>query len=127
MNKHYTKPDISILSGYSEGVYAASGAGEAGNLSVGGEFVFDRWDGGGKKFYTASWSGLNGTVTLQLHFNDTIDDATADGDGAQAHISGQTVTITFDGSTANSMPIGIHINHGTSIDHLQLLNFNYSV
>ena len=48
MTKHYTKPAVSIDSGLSEGVYAASGA-TTGALNVTYQGVWDRWGTNGGK------------------------------------------------------------------------------
>lgn len=51
-----------------EGVYAASGA--KGTLNVTYHGVWDRWGtNGGKGLAMAEWSGINGTITLNITFN----------------------------------------------------------
>ena len=69
MTKHYTKPVVSIDSGLSEGVYAASGATQ-GTLNVTYHGVWDRWGtNGGKGLAMANWSDLNGTIILNFISN----------------------------------------------------------
>ena len=64
MTKNYTKPIVTIDSGMAEGVYAASGA-TKGTLNVTYYGVWDRWGtNGGKGLAQASWSDLDGTITL---------------------------------------------------------------
>ena len=38
-----------------------------------------------------------------------------------------SATLTFASTATNPLTIGIHLNHGTSIDDLQLTGFDYSV
>lgn len=127
MNKTYKKPIISVDSGLAEGVYAASGASQ-GTLNVSYYGVWDRWGtNGGKGLAQASWSDINGTITLYLNFNDTVDEIETDDASVQKSWSGKTATLTFASTAANPLTIGIHLNHGTSIDNLKLTSFSYSV
>ena len=126
MMKTYTKPVVTIDNGMAEGVYAASGAQGALNVTYHG--VWDRWGtNGGKGLAMASWSDLNGTITLNITFNDTIDQVETDDASVQASCSGQTATLTFASTATNPLTIGIHLNHGTSIDDLKMTGFTYSV
>ena len=69
----YKKPMITVDSGLAEGVYAASGSSQ-GILNVTYHGVWDRWGtNGGKGLAMADWSDLNGTITLNITFNDTVD------------------------------------------------------
>ena len=112
----YKKPMITVDSGLAEGVYAASGA--KGTLNVTYYGVWDRWGtNGGKGLAMADWSDLNGTITLNITFNDTVDKTW----------SGKTATLTFASTATNPLTIGIHLNHGTSIDDLKMTGFTYSV
>lgn len=78
MTKNYTKPIVTIDSGMAEGVYAASGA-TKGTLNVTYYGVWDRWGtNGGKGLAQASWSDLDGTITLNINFNDTVDSIETD-------------------------------------------------
>lgn len=121
----YTRPVVTIDSGIAEGVYAASGATQ-GTLNVTYYGVWDRWGtNGGKALANASWSNLDGTITLNITFNDTIDQV--DATGATTSISGRTATLIFPSTLESPLTIGIHLNHGTSIDDLQMTGFNYSV
>lgn len=127
MNKSYTKPVVSVDQGLAEGIYAASGASK-GTLDVAYYGVWDRWGtNGGKGLAQANWSDIDGTITLTLNFNDTVDEIDTDDATVQKSWSGKTATLTFSSSATNPLTIGIHLNHGTSIDNLQLTSFTYSV
>ena len=82
---------------------------------------------GGKGLAMADWSDINGTITLNVTFNDTVDQVETDDASVQASCSGQTATLTFASTATNPLTIGIHLNHGTSIDNLQMTGFTYSV
>ena len=126
-NTAYTKPVISVDQGLAEGIYAASGASK-GTLNVAYYGVWDRWGtNGGKGLAQANWSDIDGTITLTLNFNDTVDEIDTDDATVQKSWSGKTATLTFSSSATNPLTIGIHLNHGTSIDNLQLTSFTYSV
>ena len=123
----YKKPMITVDSGLAEGVYAASGASQ-GTLNVEYYGVWDRWGtNGGKGLAMANWSDLNGTITLNITFNDTVDQAETDDASVQTSWSGKTATFTFASTASNPRTIGIHLNHGTSIDDLKMTGFTYSV
>lgn len=125
--KTYTKPVVTIDNGMAEGVYAASGANQ-GTLNVTYVGVWDRWGtNGGKGLAQANWSGINGTITLNITFNDTIDQVETDDASVQASCSEKTATLTFASTASNPLTIGIHLNHGTSIDDLKMTGFTYSV
>lgn len=127
MMKTYTKPVVTIDNGMAEGVYAASGANQ-GKLNVTYHGVWDRWGtNGGKGLAMADWSGIDGTITLNITFNDTVDDVDTDNASVQTSWSGKTATLTFASTATNPLTIGIHINHGTSIDDLKMTGFTYSV
>lgn len=123
----YEKPVVSIDNGMTEGVYAASGAAQ-GTLNVTYYGVWDRWGAnGGKGLAFANWSGINGTITLNVTFNDTVDQAETTDASVQASASGQTATFVFASTATNPLTLGIHIDHGTSIDNLKMTGFTYSV
>ena len=125
--KAYTKPVVTIDNGMAEGVYAASGAAQ-GTLDVTYVGVWDRWGtNGGKGLAQADWSGINGTITLNITFNDTVDQVETDDASVQASCSEKTATLTFASTASNPLTIGIHLNHGTSIDDLKMTGFTYSV
>lgn len=127
MMKTYKKPVISIDNGISEGVYAASGA-TNGTLNVTYYGVWDRWGtNGGKGLAMANWSDIDGTITLVISFNDTVDEIETDDASVQKSWNGKTATLTFASTAANPLTIGIHLNHETSIDNLQITGFSYSV
>ena len=127
MIKTYKKPVISIDNGISEGVYAASGASH-GTLNVTYYGVWDRWGtNGGKGLAMANWSDINGTITLNITFNDTVDEIETDDASVQKSWSDKTATLTFASTANNPLTIGIHLNHGTSIDNLKITGFTYSV
>ena len=125
--KTYEKPVVSVDTGLAEGVYAASGASQ-GTLNVTYYGVWDRWGtNGGKGLAQADWSGIDGTITLNITFNDTIDMAETEVASVQTSWSGKTATLTFASTVTNPLTIGIHLNHGTSIDNLKMTGFTYSV
>lgn len=125
--KTYKKPVVTVDAGMAEGVYAASGASQ-GTLNVTYYGVWDRWGtNGGKGLAMANWSGIDGTITLNITFNDTIDQVESTDASVQASCSGKTATFTFASTVENPLTIGIHLNHGTSIDNLQMTGFTYSV
>ena len=124
--KTYEKPVVSVDTGLAEGVYAASGA--KGTLNVTYYGVWDRWGtNGGKGLAMANWSDINGTITLNITFNDTVDQAETTDASVQSSCSGNTATFTFASTASNPLTIGIHLNHGTSIDNLKMTGFTYSV
>lgn len=125
MRKNYEKPVVSILSGTSEGIYAASGS--SGTLNVVYSGVWDRWASGGKGLAQASWDNINGTITLSVTLNDSIDDAETNDATVQKTISGHTVTFTFASTATNPLTLGFHLNHNTSIDNLKIESFDYSI
>lgn len=127
MAKTYKKPVISIDQGLAEGVYAASGD-PKGTLNVTYCGVWDRWGtNGGKGLAMAEWSGLDGNITLNITFNDTVDQVETTGGTVNCNCSGKTATFTFASTTSSPLTIGIHLNHGTSIDNLKMTGFTYSV
>lgn len=127
MMKFYKKPVISIDNEISEGIYAASGASK-GTLNVTYHGVWDRWGtNGGKGLAMANWSDIDGTITLVINFNDTIDQVETTDASVNATCSGQTATLTFASTAENPLTIGVHLNHGTSIDNLKMTGYTYSV
>jgi uncharacterized lipoprotein NlpE involved in copper resistance len=124
--KTYKKPVVTVDAGMAEGVYAASGA--KGTLNVTYHGVWDRWGtNGGKALAMADWSGINGTITLNITFNDTLDQVETDDASVQESWSGKTATLTFASTATNPLTIGVHIDHGVSIDDLKMTGFTYSV
>lgn len=125
--KTYKKPVVTIDAGMAEGVYAASGATQ-GTLNVTYVGVWDKWGtNGGKGLAQADWSGINGTITLNITFNDTLDQVETDDASVQESWSGKTATLTFASTATNPLTIGVHIDHGASIDDLRMTGFTYSV
>ena len=125
--KTYKKPVVTIDAGMAEGVYAASGATQ-GTLNVTYVGVWDKWGtNGGKGLAQADWSGINGTITLNITFNDTLDQVETDDASVQESWSGKTATLTFASTATNPLTIGVHIDHGASIDDLQMTGYTYSV
>ena len=125
--KTYKKPVVTIDAGMAERVYAASGATQ-GTLNVTYVGVWDKWGtNGGKGLAQADWSGINGTITLNITFNDTLDQVETDDASVQESWSGKTATLTFASTATNPLTIGVHIDHGASIDDLQMTGFTYSV
>lgn len=124
--KTYKKPVVTVDAGMAEGVYAASGA--KGTLNVTYHGVWDKWGtNGGKGLAMADWSGINGTITLNITFNDTLDQVETDDASVQKSWSGKTATLTFASTATNPLTIGVHIDHGVSIDDLKMTGFTYSV
>ena len=124
--KTYKKPVVTVDAGMAEGVYAASGA--KGTLNVSYYGVWDRWGtNGGKGLAMANWSDINGTITLNITFNDTVDQAETTDSSVQTSWSGKTATFTFASTVESPLTIGVHIDHGTSIDNLQMTGYTYSV
>ena len=125
--KTYKKPVVTVDAGMAEGVYAASGASK-GTLNVTYVGVWDKWGtNGGKGLAQADWSGINGTITLNITFNDTLEQVETDDASVQESWSGKTATLTFASTATNPLTIGVHIDHGASIDDLQMTGFTYSV
>ena len=125
--KTYKKPVVTVDAGMAEGVYAASGATQ-GTLNVTYVGVWDKWGtNGGKGLAQADWSGINGTITLNITFNDTLDQVETDDASVQESWSGKTATLTFASTASNPLTIGVHIDHGASIDDLKMTGFTYSV
>ena len=125
--KMYKKPVVTVDAGLAEGVYAASGASK-GTLNVAYYGVWDRWGtNGGKGLAMANWSDLDGMITLNITFNDTVDEIETDDASVHKSWSVKTATLTFASTASNPLTIGIHLNHGTSIDNLQMTGFTYSV
>lgn len=123
----YKKPVVSVDPGMAEGVYAASGASN-GTLTLAYYGVWDRWGtNGGKGLAMATWSDIDGTITLNISFNDSVDEIETDDASVQKSWSGQSATLTFSSSASNPLTIGIHLNHGTSIDNLKITGYSYSV
>ena len=124
--KTYKKPVVTVDAGMAEGVYAASGA--KGTINVSYYGVWDKWGtNGGKGLAMAGWSDINGTITLNITFNETIDQVETDNASVQASCSGNPATLTFASTASNPLTIGVHIDHGTSIDDLKMTGFTYSV
>ena len=125
--KTYKKPVVTVDEGMAEGVYAASGATQ-GTLNVVYHGVWDKWGtNGGKGLAMANWSGINGTITLNITFNDTLEQVETDDASVQESWSGKTATLTFASTATNPLTIGVHIDHGVSIDDLKMTGFTYSV
>lgn len=125
--REYRKPVVTVDEGLAEGIYAASGAAQ-GTLNVAYHGVWDRWGtNGGKGLAMAQWSDISGTIILNISFNDTVDQIATDDASVQTTCSGKTATLTFSSTASNPLTIGIHLNHGTSIDNLKITGYNYSV
>ena len=125
--KTYKKPVLTVDAGMAEGVYSASGASQ-GTLNATYHGVWDRWGtNGGKGLAMANWSNIDGTIALNITFNDTVDQIETDDASVQTSCSGNTATLTFASTASNPLTIGIHLNHGTSIDNLKMTGFTYSV
>jgi len=126
MKRTYETPIIVANHNLAEGVYLASGQ-KTGSLDVSYFGTMDKWNGGGKGVAQISWSGIDGTVSLSITFNDTIDDVEATGASVQKSFSGKTVHLTFSGAETGTISLGVHLNHGTSIDDLNIIDYDYTV
>ena len=127
MMNTYKKPVVTVDAGMAEGVYAASGASQ-GTLNVTYVGVWDKWGtNGGKGLAQADWSGLNGTIILNITFNEAVDQIETDDASVQESWSGRTATLTFASTATNPLTIGIHVDHGTNIEDLKMTGFTYSV
>lgn len=127
MMNTYKKPVVTVDAGMAEGVYAASGASQ-GTLNVTYVGVWDKCGtNGGKGLAQADWSGLNGTITLNITFNEAVDQIETDDASVQETWSGRTATLTFASTATNPLTIGIHVDHGTNIEDLKMTGFTYSV
>ena len=125
--REYRKPVVTVDAGLAEGIYAASGAAQ-GTLNVTYHGVWDSWGtNGGKGLAMAQWSDISGIITLHINFNDTVDEIETDDASVQKAWSGKTATLTFSSAASNPLTIGIHLNHGTSIDNLKMTGYTYSV
>lgn len=125
MQKSYTKPIISVNLSCAEGIYAASGANALDAVYYG---VWDRWNtNGGKGLVMVSWGSLEGLVRLQMTFNDTLDDVSTNDASVQVAISGNMAILTFSASATNPLTVGVHLDHGTSIDDLVMTGFSYEL
>lgn len=123
----YKKPVVTVDAGMAEGVYAASGASQ-GTLNVTYVGVWDKWGtNGGKGLAQADWSGIDGTITLNITFNEAVDQIETDDASVHESCSGNTATLTFASTATNPLTIGIHVDHGTSIDDLKMTGYTYSV
>lgn len=82
---------------------------------------------GGKGLAQADWSGIDGTITLNITFNEAVDQIETDDASVHESWSGNTATLTFASTATNPLTIGIHVDHGTSIDDLKMTGYTYSV
>ena len=125
MSKKYVKPMIAIVPDYAEGVYAASGN-KQGKLDVTYSGVWDKWNGGGKILANVNWSGIEGTITLKMKFNETI--LQVEAAGATSSVSGNNVTLTFPATAECPMMVGLHLNGAAKqFEEVQLDSYDYSV
>ena len=58
----------------------------------------------------ADWSDLNGTITLNITFNDTVDQAETDDASVQTSWSWKDCYIYIASTASNPLTIGIHLN-----------------
>ena len=124
MMKTYEKPVVSVDTGLAEGVYAASGT---GTLTVTNNSWSDDWGAtGGKRTFEARWSGIDGTITLNLNFNDTICGVGTNDASVQTSYSGKTATLMLPSTMEQPFYIFIQLDHGP-INNLELTGFTYSV
>lgn len=129
MKKTYERPLVVCAEECAEGVFLASGA-KKGNVNVQYIGVWDRWtngSSGGKGVLQVSWSGVEETFTVQMNFNDTIDQAETDDASVAVSCSGSTVTLTIGSGAENPLTVGVHVNHtGANIDNLKMTDYSWS-
>ena len=125
----YKKPMITVDSGLAEGCFMQQVVQSQGTLKC--NLLWCMGIAGAQTAVrTGLWQlgqNLNGTITLNITFNDTVDQAETDDASVQTSWSGKTATFTFASTASNPLTIGIHLNHGTSIDDLKMTGFTYSV
>lgn len=117
--KEYMKPMISIDDGMAEGVYAAG----SGSSIVSEPKNITNWDGNrGQATFTLDLSQMNRSqLTVKLIFN--IDIVSGWGDGANATVSGNILTLNWY-SAPTSANITIQVDKG--ITQIQRPNYSYS-
>lgn len=124
--KTYKKPVVSVDTGLAEGVYAASGATQ-GTLTVTNNSWSEDWGAtGGKRTFEANWSGIDGTITLKLTFNDTICGVGTNDASVQTSYFGKTATLMIPSTMKQPFYIFIQLDHGP-INNLELTGVDYSV
>lgn len=124
MNNTYTKPVVAVETGLAEGVYAASGT---GTLSV--TVNTEQADYSlGTVPATVAWSGINGTITLTIHFSADIKNVTTTNGGTTTTIttSGSTVTLTIQPTAQNPLNLSITAVAATSLFGLTC-SYSYTV
>ena len=90
--KEYKKPLVTVDEGLAEGVYAASGAGDAVKFSD--LTVIADWTNSGQLTFSADLSQVNlSQLTLVITFNADI--TSLWGGGASVTVSGKTATLTW--------------------------------
>lgn len=118
--KEYKKPVVTVDVGLAEGVYAASGAGDAVTFSELSTIANWGSDNGQLKF-TANLSGVNPSqLTLAITFNADI--TSLWGGGAGATVSGKTATLTWY-SAPSSAELTVQVSSGLST--LKIEGYSY--
>lgn len=123
MKETYERPMVIRLEQSAEGIFLASGG---GNVEVQYHGVWDRWTNGGKGLLSVSCTGVEGAVTIHIHFNQEIDQVEVTDASVSSSISGSTVTLQTGSGAPESMTVGVHLNHeGASIDSLNMTSFDW--
>ena len=123
MKATYERPMVIRLEQSAEGIFLASGK---GNVEVQYHGVWDRWTNGGKGILSVSCTGVEGAVTIHIHFNQEIDQVEVTDASVSSSISGSTVTLQTGSGVPESMTVGVHLNHeGASIDSLNMTSFDW--
>lgn len=126
MKKTYERPLVVCAEECAEGIFLASGA-TKGNVDVTYMGVWDRWNNGGKGLLTVSWSDVEGSFTVRMNFNETIDQVETTDASVAASCSGSTVTLTIGSGASNPLTVGVHVNHtGANIDDLEMTGYSWS-
>ena len=126
MKKTYERPLVVCAEECAEGIFLASGGGRKGTVLVKYDGVWDRWTNGGKGLLSVSCTGVEGAVTIHIHFNQEIDQVEVTDASVSSSISGSTVTLQTGSGVPESMTVGVHLNHeGASIDSLNMTSFDW--
>lgn len=118
--KEYKKPLVTVDAGLAEGVYSASGAGDAVKFSD--LTVVNDWGGNGQLTFTADLSGVASLsqLTLVVTFNQEITGSW--GGGASATVEGKTAKYYWY-SAPNSA--GLIIQVGSGLSTLKIEGYSY--
>lgn len=126
MKGTYERPMVICAEESAEGIFLASGT-KKGTVDVQYMGVWDRWTNGGKGLLQVSWSDVEGSFTVQMNFNDTIDQVEAADAAVTSSSSGSTVTLTIGSGASSPLTVGVHVNHeGGNINNLTMTGYSWS-